>query len=254
VRRFDTAPHYGKGNAERRLGLFLKTLTDEQLAGVEVYTKVGRRLIPYEDLEAELMKPEVLGEEKEDGLFHGVGNVARVIDYSIKGIQRCVDESLERLNLPVSEPKCRLGIRLHDVDSPERWAEAQKEALQGMQSVRERGQVHEISLGLNEPEYINKFLNTKNHSLNSILSAGNWNLLDQSGAENFARCAKEGVEIHNAAVFAGGFLFGGKAWKFDEKDREKIEKVEGWRELCKEFSIDMGKAVMSFALLPKVRS
>ena len=126
-----------------------------------------------------------------------------------------------------------------------------------MQAVRDRGQVHEISLGLNEPEYINKFLNTEDHKLNSILSAGNWNLLDQSGAENFARwrklkmspkvqnvyqnqwfsltfrskikfhsleiqfstnfvlgCAKEGVEIHNAAVFAGGFLFGGKAWKY----------------------------------------
>lgn len=76
--------------------------------------------------------------------------------------------------------------------------------------------------------------------------------MDQSGAETMLECQRQGVEIHNAAVFAGGFLFGGHAWKFDEKDQEKLDRVQGWRTLCKEYDVEMGKLVMSFAFLPKV--
>lgn len=80
IRRYDTAPHYGKGTAEKRLGKFLATLTDEKLLECEITTKVGRRLVEPKDLAAELRNPEVFGEEPEENfaIFKGLDAKAQV--------------------------------------------------------------------------------------------------------------------------------------------------------------------------------
>lgn len=86
--------------------MFLKGLSDEELAECEITTKVGRRLVDPEKLEEELKNPEVFGQEPDSSwsgpqgaIFHGLENKAQVVDYSKAGIARCLKESKERLQI-----------------------------------------------------------------------------------------------------------------------------------------------------------
>ena len=87
VRYFDTAPHYGLGLSERRLGLALAGRPRSEFL---VSTKVGRLLVP---------NPSPGGSDIDDGGFAVPDDVARVYDYSRDGVRRSLDSSLERLQL-----------------------------------------------------------------------------------------------------------------------------------------------------------
>lgn len=84
VRSFDTAPHYGAGLSERRVGAFLQQFPRDSFT---LSTKVGRLLVPTDD--------DVDGDEG----FYGGDRNRRVRDYSAEGVRRSLEESLERLGL-----------------------------------------------------------------------------------------------------------------------------------------------------------
>lgn len=103
VRYFDTAPHYGAGLAERRLGSFLAD-TGRPRDGFTVSTKVGRLLVPGDA---------ALGDEA----FHGQRGLVRVRDYSAEGVYRSLAESLERSGLEAFDT-----VLIHDPD--DHWEDA----------------------------------------------------------------------------------------------------------------------------------
>ena len=96
IRAFDTAPHYGAGLSEQRIGEFLASRPRDEFA---VCTKVGRRLVPADG--------DVQGAEG----FYGTPPLTWVRDYSRDGVRRSLEESLGRLGLD------RVNIVLiHDPD------------------------------------------------------------------------------------------------------------------------------------------
>ena len=127
IRAFDTAPHYGVGVSERRLGAFLAGRPRDEFT---VCTKVGRRLVPAAG--------DVQGEEG----FYDIPPLTRVRDYSRDGVRRSLEESLERLGLD------RVDIVLiHDPD--DFMEQAADEAYPALAELRAQGTVRAVGAGMN---------------------------------------------------------------------------------------------------------
>ena len=127
IRAFDTAPHYGVGVSERRIGEFLAGRPRDEFT---VCTKVGRRLVPATG--------DVQGEEG----FYGIPPLTRVRDYTRDGVRRSLEESLGRLGLD------RVDIVLiHDPDDV--MEQAADEAYPALAELRAQGTVRAIGAGMN---------------------------------------------------------------------------------------------------------
>jgi D-threo-aldose 1-dehydrogenase len=185
IRAFDTAPHYGVGVSERRLGSFLAGYPRDEFT---VSTKVGRLLVPAAG--------DVQGE---DG-FYGIPPLTRVRDYSRDGVRRSLAESLERLGLD------RVDIALiHDPD--DFMKQAADEAYPARASLRDSGVVRAIGAGMNSASALAWL--AERCDLDCVLVAGRYTLLDQAAAtELFPVCQRRGVAVLAAGVFNSGILAG----------------------------------------------
>ncbi|PNV31477.1 aldo/keto reductase [Streptomyces sp. DH-12] len=185
VRYFDTAPHYGLGLSERRLGAALRARPRPAYA---VSTKVGRILEPA---------PSAAG----DDLAHGFAVPAthrRRWDFSARGVRRSVEESLERLGLD------RIDIAyLHDPD--DHMEQALDEAYPELERMRDEGLVGAIGAGMNHAAPLARFV--RETGVDAVLLAGRYTLLDQSGlADLLPLAAERGVGVVVGGVFNSGLL------------------------------------------------
>jgi D-threo-aldose 1-dehydrogenase len=180
----DTAPHYGLGLAERRLGRVLAGLPRDSFV---VSTKVGR-----------LLRPLAPGETADPEGFAGAPPGKRVRDYSREGVRRSLEESLERLGLD------RVDIVLvHDPDDYER--EAYEQAFPALAELRDQGAVGAIGAGMNQAEMLTRFV--RDLDLDMVLVAGRYSLLDQTAlAELLPTCAARGTAVVVGGVFNSGLL------------------------------------------------
>ncbi|MGI5472741.1 aldo/keto reductase [Streptomyces sp. CA-132043] len=182
VRAFDTAPHYGLGLAERRLGAALR---DRPRAAYVVSTKVGRLLRP--------------GGPGGDDLAHGFAVPAthhRVWDFSADGVRRSIEESLHRLGLD------RVDIAyLHDPD--DHAEQAFGEAYPALERLRAEGVVGAIGAGMNQTAMLARFL--RDTDVDAVLLAGRYTLLDPSG---LAEVLPEASARHRSVVIGGVFNSG----------------------------------------------
>ena len=185
IRAFDTAPHYGVGLSEQRIGDFL---AGRPRAGFVVSTKVGRRLVP------------ATGPGFADGAdeFYGTPARGRVRDYSADGALRSLEDSLRRLRLD------RADIALiHDPD--EHMAEALDGAYPALDAARAEGTVGAIGVGVNSASLAEWFV--ARCDLDCVLVAGRYTLLDDSAARSlFPLCLSRGVAVLAAGVFNSGVL------------------------------------------------
>lgn len=167
TRYFDTAPHYGAGVAERRLGSFLRDLPRAEFT---VSTKVGRLL--------------------RDG--------ERVRDYSADGVYASLAESLERTGLDRFDT-----LFIHDPD--DHWAEAVGAAYPALEKLRAQGAVRSIGAGMNQAEMLTRFV--RETDIDCVLVAGRYSLLDRSAAaELLPACEARGVDVVVGGVFNSGVL------------------------------------------------
>jgi D-threo-aldose 1-dehydrogenase len=183
VRAFDTAPHYGTGLAERRLGRFL---ADKPRDEVVVSTKVGRLLVP------------AAGSVEGDEAFYGALPFERVWDFSRDGVLRSLEESLERLGLD------RVDIALvHDPD--DFFDEALGQAYPALEELRAQGAVSAIGFGMNQVEMLERFV--AETDLDCLLVAGRFTLLDRSAERGLLpACAERGVGVLVGGAFNSGVL------------------------------------------------
>ena len=130
IRYFDTAPHYGLGLSERRLGAFLRTRPRDELV---VSTKVGRLLVP---------SPET-AHRKDPDIFEVPAATRRVWDFSRDGVLRSLEASLERTGLDRVDV-----VYLHDPD--EHWEQAAHEALPALVELRDQGVVGARGAGMKQ--------------------------------------------------------------------------------------------------------
>ncbi|WP_030468617.1 aldo/keto reductase [Lentzea aerocolonigenes] len=187
VRIFDTAPHYGLGLAERRLGAALRDRPRDEFL---LSTKVGRLLVP---------DPGGRGLDPEG--FAVPATQRRVWDFSAEGVRRSLESSLERLGLDRVDV-----VYLHDPD--DHWDQAVHEALPALVELRRQGVISRIGIGMNQWQMLARFvLESGSDTVDTILLAGRYTLLEQPAlAELLPLCARLGVEVVAAGLFNSGLL------------------------------------------------
>ena len=182
IKYFDTAPHYGKGVSEKRLGRYLSKYP--RGSGV-LSSKVGRLLVP--------------SDKEEDSFFLDADNsVERLNDYSEAGIRRSFEESLERMNIDSIDI-----VYIHDPDDyPD---DAINYAYPALAKLRAEGLVKSIGIGMNYNEIPTRMINECD--IDVVMNAGRYTLLDQSAADElFPAALKKGVSIVSVGVFNSGVL------------------------------------------------
>lgn len=190
IRYFDTAPHYGRGLSEQRLGQFLKGREDYVLS-----TKVGRGLSPARAPIAEV-----------DGFINPLQNDVRY-DYSGDGIEECLDQSLSRLGVTRIDIVYvhDLGAYTHGASHPAHLEAFLGSGYERLVHLKEAGRIGAFGLGVNECEIC---LQVMDHGpLDAILLAGRLTLLDRSAeAELVPRCRKDSTSLILGGIFNSGIL------------------------------------------------
>jgi D-threo-aldose 1-dehydrogenase len=233
IRYFDTAPHYGLGLSERRLGAALRERPREDFV---VSTKVGRLLLPAgpghpeRDLQAGFDVP---------------ADLCRQWNFSRDGVLRSIEASLARLGLD------RIDVALvHDPDEHER--EALEEALPALLDLREQGVLRAVGLGMNQSAMLTRFV--ERSDVDVVLLAGRYTLLDQSALDDLLPAAqRRGTSVVVGGVFGSGVL--ARDWPADDATHdygpapaEVLERARRMARLCLEHGVTLPAVAMHFVL------
>lgn len=227
VRSFDTAPHYGVGLSEERLGRFL---ADHPAAGATISSKVGRLLVDTDE--------DVEGVEG----FFGTPRRRRVRDLSRDGVRRSVEQSCERLG------RSRIDIALvHDPEGLER--QALEEACPALVELRDEGVVGAIGVGTNYSD-VATFL-VERADLDCVLIAGGYSLLGVEAAEElFPTCQARGTSVLVAGVYKSGILADprpGAHLDYAPAGPEMLERVGKIREICEHHGVSLPALALQYA-------
>jgi D-threo-aldose 1-dehydrogenase len=234
VRSFDTAPHYGLGLAERRLGEFLRTRPRGEFV---VSTKVGRLLRPNSVWSGELDTEE-----------HYVvpARLRRVWDLSLDGMRRSVEESLQRLGLERVDV-----VYLHD---PERSGSpvTPENAAGALVRLREEGAATEVGVASMTTSTLASYAATG--ALDVLMVAGRHTLLDQSAAKDvFPACRRHGTHVVAAAVFNSGLLADAEPsasslFDYEAAPAATVERARRIAAICRELGVPVTTAALQFPL------
>ncbi|MDR6866842.1 D-threo-aldose 1-dehydrogenase [Microbacterium resistens] len=187
IRYYDTAPHYGLGLSERRLGAFLRTKPRGEFV---LSTKAGRLLRPNPDRSGAL-------DTAND--FHVPDDLVRVWDFSAEGIGASLDESRERLGIDRIDLFYLHDPERHDLDL------ALREAFPALEALRADGRVSAIGIGSMVSEAL--AASVRSADLDLVMVAGRYTLLEQPAqADVLPVCAERGTGIVAASVFNSGLL------------------------------------------------
>jgi D-threo-aldose 1-dehydrogenase len=184
IRYFDTAPHYGLGLSERRLGA---ALAERPRGEFVVSTKVGRLLEPLSPV----------GPLDDQG-FDVPATHRRVWDFSRDGVLRSLEESLQRLDLDAVDI-----VYLHDPDEHRR--EVLETAYPALEELRGQGVVSAIGAGMNQAAMLADF--ARHTDMDVLMLAGRYTLVEQSALDDLLPvCERRGIGIVAAGVFNTGLL------------------------------------------------
>ncbi|WP_370154242.1 aldo/keto reductase [Streptacidiphilus sp. EB129] len=230
VRYFDTAPHYGLGLSERRLGAALR---DRPRAAYTVSTKVGRLLRPRSRPRAG---------ELDDG-FAVPATHDRVWDFSASGVRTAVEDSLVRLGLDRIDV-----VYLHDPDHHE--AAAFGSGYPELERMRAEGIVGAIGAGMNQTRMLDRFV--RETDVDVVLLAGRYSLLDQSGLDSLLpEAARRGVSVVVGGAFNSGLLADprpGATFDYAPAPAELLERALRIKALCAEYGVPLRAAALRFPL------
>jgi D-threo-aldose 1-dehydrogenase len=231
IRAFDTAPHYGAGLSERRLGAFLAGRPRGEYV---LSTKVGRLLQPV---------AAAAGHADEADIFSGAPRMARIRDYSRDGVRASLDGSLERLGLD------RIDIALiHDPD--DHAPDALEGAYPALAELRSQGVVGAVGVGMNHAEMLRWFL--PRADLDCVLVAGRYTLLNQRAAVALLpECLRRGVSVLAGGVFNSGILADpapGATYDYRPAPADVVSRAQRIRAVCARHGIPIGAAALQFTL------
>jgi len=233
INYFDTAPLYGHGNAEKRVGAALNKAKKPFV----ISTKVGRVLQKF-------TPEEISG--KVAGLAGYVGvdpTIFPVFDFTREGILRSLEESLKRLNLP------SVDIALiHDAD--DQIDQAIDQAYPVLDELRSQGVIKGVGVGLNYCSYATKAV--KQMDLDIILIAGRFSLLDQSAQDElFKECLKKKTGVMVGGVYNSGVLANpteNSTYDYIKVTPEILKKALDIKKLLADFHIPLTAAAIQFPL------
>ena len=236
---FDTAPHYGQGLSERRVGNALRGLQGQ---GFVLSSKVGRKLIPA-------------GYRSERHGFHSSMPFDIEYDYSYDGVMRSFEDSMQRLGLD------RIDILyMHDIGELTH-GEANKKhfpiAMQGgykaLDELRSQGLISAIGLGVNEYQVCEQAM--EYGQWDCFLLAGRYTLLEQKSLDSFLpKCLSHGASIVIGGPYNSGILATGikhqknVTYDYGPAPKEVIDKVRAIEELCELYNVPLAAAALQFPL------
>ena len=238
-RSFDTAPHYGHGLSEHRLGAALR---GQPRSGFVLSSKVGR-----------LLTPDAAAPRAQHGYVDMLPFRQRW-DYSAAGTRRSVEDSLQRLGL------ARLDVAyVHDPDATTHGAQAPRvlrqvlnDTLPALRQLQREGLVGAIGLGTNDVTVVLQVL--AEADLDVLMLAGRYSLLDHSALpELLPQCTARGVRVALGGVFNSGILAtgtqGGSAtFNYAPAAREWLERTARIEAVCGNFGIPLRAAALQFPL------
>jgi D-threo-aldose 1-dehydrogenase len=230
VRYFDTAPHYGLGLAERRLGEALHSRPRDQFT---VSTKVGRLLRARTDTS---------GDDLANG-FAVPATHERLWDFSAYGVRSSIEDSLTRLGLD------RVDVAyLHDPDDHEE--QALGSGYRELERMRAEGMIGAIGAGMNQTRMLDRFV--RDTDVDVVLLAGRYSLLDQTGlASLLPDAARRGVSVIVGGVFNSGLLADpkpGATFDYAPAPRELLDRALRLKTVCERFGVPLRAAALRFPL------
>jgi D-threo-aldose 1-dehydrogenase len=232
---FDTAPVYGMGLAERRLGRALRSIDRDD---VTVSTKVGRLLRADAPREEELFQ---------DGVpfFRDAPDLGTVWDFSYEGARKSLEESLDRLGLERADI-----VYLHE-PSLERAEWAAADAWRALRDLRAAGSVRAIGLGSDLIEVMIPIV--RERELDCLLLASRYSLLDHSALDELLPlCVERGVAVVMGGVFNSGILAdpdGTPTFDYVPADVDTRARVARLRGVCDSWGVPLKAAALQFPLL-----
>jgi D-threo-aldose 1-dehydrogenase len=219
LRYFDTAPRYGAGLAERRLGAALRGKPRQEFA---ISTKVGRLL------------------RSGESVWKGAPALVDYFDFSHDAALRSLEESLERLGLDHVDV-----VFVHDPDH--HFDEALAGAFRALQRLRDEGVVRAIGVGANHPEVLCRF--ARQGDPDCFLVAGRYTALDRTAAaELLPLCEERGIAVVAGGVLNSGVLASGDTFDYETAPPEVVAQVERLRETCSRHSVPLLAAALQFPL------
>jgi D-threo-aldose 1-dehydrogenase len=238
IRYFDTAPFYGHGLSEERMG---RALAGTPRDAFVISTKVGRR-IEHDEIR-----------EPTQGDVYAVRGSRAVFDYSRDGVQRSFEASLRRLGVAHIDILFLhdIGRLTHDDRHTEVLKQALDEALPAMAALRDSGAVGAIGIGVNEQAVCLEVL--PRFDLDCIMLAGRYTLLEQQdSAEVMAQAQARGVRILIAGVYNSGLLGPangpGASYNYAPVDVSTLERARRIYAECAAEGVDVGAAALQFPL------
>jgi D-threo-aldose 1-dehydrogenase len=231
VRYFDTAPHYGLGLSERRLGAALASRPRDSYV---LSSKVGRLLVPVQ----------VAGGLDDQG-FVVPATHRRVWDFSRKGIRRSLEESLERLGLD------RLDIvYLHDPD--EHRADVLETGYAALEELRTAGIVSAIGAGMNQSAMLADLV--RQTDIDVVMLAGRYTLLEQDALDDLLPlCRERRVAVVAAGVFNSGLLAQARPpddakYNYADAPRALVGRAQAIARICERHGTTLPAAALAFPL------
>ncbi|MGE7763100.1 aldo/keto reductase [Peribacillus sp. NPDC097895] len=243
VRYFDTAPLYGSGLAEIRLG---EALSKRNRDDYVLSTKVGRIISD------ELEDPSTRDLGEKGGLFE-FGRKNKIInDYSADATLRSIEQSLKRLQTD------RLDfVYIHDLAQDfygDEWLAqfetARTGAFRALTQLRDEGVIKGWGLGVNRVESIELMLDLEEAKPNVSLLAGRYTLLDHERALQRVMPAaqKHNMDIVVGGPYSSGVLAGGTHFEYQKASPEIMGKVEKIKNLADRHGISIKAAALQFSL------
>jgi D-threo-aldose 1-dehydrogenase len=234
ARYFDTAPHYGLGLAERRLGAALRGYPR---ADYVVSTKVGRVLVD---------NPAGAGRRDLDNGFDVPATLRRVWDFSPDGVRRSLADSLERLGLD------RIDIVLiHDPEESDDARAALDRAYPVLDDLRAQGLIGAVGVGSKQCEILTRFATWTD--IDTVMVAGRYTLLEQPALDDLLpACERRGVSVLNVGVFNSGLLAvdrpdAGQPYEYTTVPAAQLHRAQRIAAVCERHGVSLPHAALAFA-------
>lgn len=234
VRYFDTAPHYGLGLSEKRLG---QALAHRPRGDYVISTKVGRELVP---------NPDYAGELDMANSFAVPATLMRQPRYDYDGIRRSLESSLERLGMDHVDI-----VYIHDPEAYNLDA-VLSSALAAVEKLRAEGMVQAVGIGSKSVEALQRGVTEGN--LDVIMVAGRYTLLEQPAAEELLPlCEERDVDVVLAAPFNSGILATSKPsskdrYEYGSAPSELLRKAQEISDVCEAFGVELPAAAVQYPL------
>jgi D-threo-aldose 1-dehydrogenase len=233
IRYFDTAPHYGLGLSERRLGEMLRRRPRDEFV---LSTKVGR-----------LLEPDPEGAtRRDDDLFEVPADHRRVWDFSESGIRRSLEDSLGRLGLDRVDV-----LYLHDVERSGDVDHAVDSGVRALARLRDEGLVQAIGIGSSDLGAVERAVRTD--ALDLVMLPGRYTLLEAPGADVvLPLCQERGVDVVNVAVFNSGLLATPEPseashYEYRQVPPDKLRRAQDLAGACRELGVELPTAALQYS-------